>query len=113
MLCLYRDGNFRKQNSVIKMLSDALSGGKKVFIVDLDEALFFQFSFSKSKMREENANLILFFFYPHAPVSSVLQCTEKYVSVVHWQIADSLLMCVPSEVFLRVIKILLRRDFGM
>lgn len=112
MLCLYRDGNFRKQNSVIKKLSDALSGGKKVFIVDLDEALFFQFSYSKSKMREENANLILF-FYPHAPVSSVLQYTEKYVSIVHWQIAGSLLMCVPSEVFLRVIKILLRRDFGM
>ena len=82
MLCLYRDGNFGKRNSVIKELSDALSGRKKVFLVDLDEAPFFQFSFSKSKMREENADLILF-FYPRPPTSSVLQCTEKCVSVVH------------------------------
>lgn len=83
VLCLYRDVNFGKEHSVIKELSDALSKGRKVFTVDLVEASFFQFSFSKSKMKEENPNLILF-SYPHTTAASVLQSTGKCVSVVYW-----------------------------
>lgn len=62
---------------------NALLEWGKVFIVDLDKALFLQFSFDKSEMGEESANLIPL-LYPRPPAASVLQRSEKCVAVVCW-----------------------------
>lgn len=50
---------------------------------NLDKALFLQFSFDKSEMGEESANLIPL-LYPRPPAASVLQRSEKCVAVVCW-----------------------------